>query len=145
MNVEKDIYLFTPFFSGATVEIHGNFSNKRILLVEEDVDVNLTFYVNTETCPDINGSWLLKMMSDEEGKHAEECRIVIINRTCQDRDYRQACYCLHPRKLFVQFERSFNQTDYKIFYWTSSQYTEKLGEVVFLIRKSVTMNDCNGE
>lgn len=54
----------------------------------------------------------------------------------------QPCSCLYPDKTFVQFYKSFQETDYQVYFWLWPPYKDEVGDVTFVVRKPRMETEC---
>ncbi|XP_025100450.1 uncharacterized protein LOC112567814 [Pomacea canaliculata] len=125
-----------------TIEILGNVSINDVIEVEENSDVNLTFYVNTNSCEKITPAGPLKMSTMRKQMIIDECKIMLTKTTCQKSMQDQPCSCLYPDKTLVQFYKSFEETDYQVYFWLWPPYKDEVGDVTFVVRKPRMETEC---
>ncbi|XP_025101170.1 uncharacterized protein LOC112568210 isoform X2 [Pomacea canaliculata] len=126
---------------GVQVEIVGEFSRNKVITVEENTPINVTFYINNQACQN-RQLHILKMSYDREHSSTEECIIELRRGMCSKKKSEQPCSCLNTDKAIVQFYKAFNESEYKVYYWTERANTVKLKEIIFLIRKPNIQKNC---
>lgn len=132
-------------FSDVSSNLPRDFSRYKIIRVDENGEVLLTFRVNTDVCQKGQQPCLIKLTTYDRDLVIVKCKIFIENGTCASTFASKSCVCVHTgNDSVIYFNESVNffVSDYKIFFWILTMWnlpeTENPVEMVFVIRESQT-------